>query len=212
MIIFAFDTETTDPGIPNWNEPSESPNQPHLAEVAALLFDDETGEVIEHYDTLIRPDGWNISMKLSDIHGITMERALAEGIDEREAVEQVLGMWSRASLRIAHAENFDTRMFRISIKRMGLTSEGMDVDTYAEHWSKAPRYCTMRKAQGLMKMQRVGCGGKFPTLAEAHQHFVGEPLEGAHEALFDAFACARLYMAMEKGYVPESLLIVPSQP
>lgn len=37
---------------------------------------------------------------------------------------------------------------------------------------------------------------KLPHLQEAHQHFLGKAFDGAHGALADAQACARVYYAL----------------
>ena len=72
MKPFIYDTETT--GLPDWNQPSEAPQQPHLVEIAALLFDGTTE--IEAFHTLVRPDGWNwdADNEAFKTHGITAER------------------------------------------------------------------------------------------------------------------------------------------
>ena len=82
--ILFFDTETT--GLPLWKEPSEDPRQPHLVELAALLVNPDTREMIAFMDVIIKPNGWTIPVDVSEIHGITTERALAEGIPEEEAL------------------------------------------------------------------------------------------------------------------------------
>lgn len=203
MKVFVTDTEST--GLPDWHAPSESEHQPHLCEIAAILLDDDTGEVLAAFDTLIKPDGWVILPEMTEIHGITMERAMAEGIPEKLALEQAIALWRQADRRVCHNEVFDARMYRIGIKRFwpGTPEE---VDAFAEEWSKAERYCTMRTST------KRATGRKFQKLTEAHEHFVGKPLEGAHEALYDALGCARLYMMLEKGYVPDSLWDVDSLP
>ena len=38
---------------------------------------------------------------------------------------------------------------------------------------------------------------KPPNLQEAHQFFLSVPFEGAHSALADAEACARVYFALQ---------------
>ncbi len=50
MKALAYDTETT--GLPDWNKPSDDPGQPRITQLAAELFDDETGEVLAGFHTL----------------------------------------------------------------------------------------------------------------------------------------------------------------
>lgn len=71
--ILFFDTETT--GIPDFKSPSDAPHQPHLVEVAALVIDEDTRQVINGFHSMVRPDGWTIPDEVAAIHGITTERA-----------------------------------------------------------------------------------------------------------------------------------------
>lgn len=89
-----FDTETT--GIPNWKEPSEHPDQPHIVQLAAELVDLDTQEVLDSMDVIVKPDGWIISEEMTAIHGITNEHALEVGIPEELALDMLLAMRQKA--------------------------------------------------------------------------------------------------------------------
>ena len=187
MNIIVFDTETT--GLPDYKQPSEMPHQPHIVELAALLYDDTTGELVEQLHAIVRPDGWVIPDEVADIHGITTERAMAEGRPEAEVLAEFLALHARCSLRVAHNEDFDQRIVRIAIKRLGAGATQEERDAIADAFKAAPKYCTMKtdaKARGV----------KWPKLAEAHLHHVGREMENAHSALADARACAAVYFAM----------------
>jgi len=56
--LLPFDTETT--GIPIWSTPSGNENQPHMVQLAAMLVDSETKEIVESMDVIIKPYGWVI--------------------------------------------------------------------------------------------------------------------------------------------------------
>ncbi|NID15013.1 3'-5' exonuclease [Luteibacter yeojuensis] len=203
MRVLVYDTETT--GLPDWKQPSESEHQPHIVELAALLFDTNTRELIAKQHTLIKPDGWIIPDDVAAIHGITTERAATEGIPEAEALAGFLDLHAMTDLRVAHNESFDARLMRICIKRFaaGDTQEARDL--IADAFKAAPAYCTCNSAKPIMKlpateaMRRNGKGHWFkpPNLQEAHQHFLGQTFEGAHSALEDAHACARVYFAIQ---------------
>jgi len=94
-----FDTETS--GLPLFSEPSEDPRQPHIVQLAAALVNLDTREVLEELNVIIKPDGWEIPDEVAVIHGITTERALAEGIPEIEALDRFLALNARAEVRIA---------------------------------------------------------------------------------------------------------------
>lgn len=200
MKILAFDTETS--GLPDWSQPSESPQQPHLVEIAAILFDD--GIEIDRFHAIIKPDGWTIPDEVAEIHGITTERALAEGIPEAQALSLFLALHTRSDMRVAHNEAFDQRILRIAIKRFyGETQD--ERDEFADTFKAAPKYCTCNAAKPILQLpptEKMAANPRFrnshkpPNLQEAHKHFMGVEFTGAHGAMADAEACARVYFAM----------------
>lgn len=181
--ILFFDTET--PSVPLWKEPSDHPDQPHIIQLAALLVDASTRELIEFMDVLIKPDGWSWLPEgpAFEKHGITFERAMAEGIPEADAVDQFLGLYAKCGLRVAHSINFDNRIMRIALKRHRPDAIPDD------EWKDKSRYhCTLAahsKAHGV----------KFTTLQDAYQFHFGRQFEGAHTALPDTKACMSIYFA-----------------
>lgn len=226
MLILAYDTETT--GLPVWKEPSESDVQPHLVEIAALLIDTDTLRVRDGFSAIIRPDGWtwDENSEAFRAHGIPLEHAQAEGIPEAEALAKFLHLHERADLRVGHNESFDARILRIAIKRYGFgDNPPLDSaearDEIADKFKGAPAYCTMRAACKEMKlpateaMRKSGRGRlhKNPNLNEAHEHYFNRPHDGAHRALADAEAAARLYLRLrleQPGMeIPHNLTFAP---
>ena len=208
MKALCYDTETQ--GLPLFNEPSEDPRQPHIVEIAALLFDD-AGQKIDSFHTIVRPDGWTIPDEVAAIHGITTERAMDEGIPEHQALAGFLAMHARADIRVAHNESFDARILRIAIKRFGYGASGLEQltqdhrDLIADQFKARPAYCTCTAAKPIMKLpptEKMMASPRFrnsfkqPNLQEAHKYFMGMAFDGAHGALADAHACARVYFAM----------------
>lgn len=184
-IIF-YDTETT--GLPDWKVPSDSEVQPHIVQLGALLVNADTKEVIEEMDVIVRPDGWIIPQEMTDIHGISQERALEEGIPEKEALELFIAMCGDNPLA-AHNRTFDKRIIRIATKRY--CDEAVQ-EAWADN--KERHVCTMIDAKKVMGLK------KNPTLAEAYEHFTEKKLEGAHNAMVDAKACMEIYFTMkDKG-------------
>lgn len=176
--ILFYDTEST--GIPEWKLPSDSPEQPHVVQLAAILADADTRKVISTMNVIVRADDWDIPEETISIHGITNKLANTVGVPEPLALDMFLNLW-RGSLRVAHNKTFDQRMIRIAIKRY--SKNPLMQDAWAE---KDNHFCTMRAAQTIM-------GGKQPTLGEAYEHFTGKVLEGAHNAMVDATACMEIY-------------------
>lgn len=184
-LILPFDTETT--GFPIWKEPSESKKQPHLVQLAAVLCDSDTQEVSEELDVIIKPDGWVIPDDVAEIHGITTERAMDEGIPEREALQKFLYLYQKSSLRIAHNTTFDNRIIRIALMRYM-----PDLIDDKEWKDKSKYYCTCSNAKKIM-------GGKSGhKLEEVYLHFTGKELKNAHTAIADARACMEIYFEINK--------------
>lgn len=195
-LIFFYDTETT--GLPDWNQPSNAPQQPHLVQLAACLVVPETRQIIQSMDVIIRPDNWEIPKDVSDVHGITTDYARAVGISEKLAVDMLWEMYSHR-LRIAHNESFDARIIRIALKRY------FD-DVMADNWKSAPggKECTAKLSTPICalppteKMMSAGrLHNKTPNLSEAYQFFTGRELENAHTAMADVLACMEVYWAVK---------------
>lgn len=182
-----FDTEST--GLPDWKNPSEAGHQPHIVEIASLLCDAE-GNVIDRYQAIVRPAGWEITPENSAIHGITHEQAMDEGIPEIEALDGFLALHARAGIRVAHNATFDDRIIRIAMSRYHSKELA---DSFKDNTEK---FCTCYSSRGPVGL------GKLPTLAEAYKHFTGEDLVEAHRAMPDALACARVYFALKGVAMP----------
>lgn len=185
LAIF-FDTETT--GLPQFNEPSEGENQPHIVQLASHLVDIESQRIIQSLDVIVKPDGWVIPEEVSNIHGITTEYALQVGIPEKQALELFLSLWSGRK-RIAHNTTFDNRIIRIATKRF--CSEDV-----IDAWALGEYECTGLITKPIMQLPPKGrYGYKMPKLSEAYLHFFGKELENAHTAIADVNACMEVYFA-----------------
>lgn len=193
MLLF-LDTETT--GLPNFNLPSDHESQPHLVQFAAVMIDDGGIERASVRLT-VRPDGWTIPADTAAIHGITTEIAAACGVDAGKVVDIYRGMLDQATIAIAHNANFDERIMRIASMRHGY--DRGDVEAIAK-----PLFCTMTKSTPVLNLppsERMVASGrtgpKPPRLSECIKHFFGEDLVGAHDAMIDVRACARVYFHLK---------------
>lgn len=195
-MILGFDSETSN--LPQWHEPSDSPSQPHLLQIAAILFD-MAGREVHRLSTIVKPgDGCVIGPEAFAAHGISIERAAAEGRDPVEVAREFEEMAKRATLIVGHNVSFDVRMFRIHAARH-----------LGYKWEKpCPTFCTMYKSAKFTRIpatEAMRKAGRFhfksPSLTEAHQHFFGEGFDGAHDALADVTASMRIFwhLVREKG-------------
>ncbi len=183
MRALFLDTETT--GMPDFGAPSESPQQPHIVQLAAALVDVDMRRTIASVDLVVKPEGWEIPAEVTAIHGITTEHAADVGVPETLAIEALLALWRSAQVRIGHNESFDARIVRIGLKRF-------QDDVIADAWKAFPAECTMRQARPICALPK----SKAPTLAEAHAILCGSPLHGAHSALGDMLGCMAVYWAL----------------
>lgn len=195
-MILGFDTETS--GLPNFHEPSDDPGQPHLLQIAAALYD-LAGREVHRLSKIVKPgEGCVIHPKALEAHGITLERAHAEGADPVQVARDFIEMARQATLIVGHNVSFDVRIKRIHAARhLGFK------------WDKpAPTFCTMYKSTGFTRIpatEAMRASGRFgfkvPSLMEAHQHFFGEGFDGAHDAVADVEASMRIFwhLVREKG-------------
>lgn len=201
-----YDTETT--GLPDWGTPSEDPCQPHIVNLCAKLVNLETREILNAFDVLIKPEGWawDDSDTSEDAafltHRITMARAAAEGIPEKEAVDMLLAMVATGEqlgtvILVGHNESFDRRMVRIALKRYFdrplAEGEADPGDQPSDAWKAMTAFCTCWQAHKFTKLPK----NKKPKLTEAYQHFFGQPMEGAHSASGDVAGCKAVYFAIQ---------------
>lgn len=179
--ILFYDVETSD--MIKYGLPSEHPDQPHIAEIAAILVSAETRDVISSLNVMVKPDGWSMSKEATEVNGLTDQMLEDHGVPEYLAVSMLLSMWrNSATKRVAYNKTFDIRMIRIAAKRMGMTDEAIDL------WSDkdANHDCAMR-------MYQLVHGGKNTKLVDAFESIMGEKYPSAHSALPDTYACAEVY-------------------
>lgn len=227
MKLLVNDTETN--GLPLFKEPSEDPRQPHIVQLAAMLIDEGPVPVtLDKMNRIIRPDGWSwddsegSEDKAFQAHGITMERAMDEGVPEAEAIEEFHALQLQCDMRVAHNGSFDDRIYRIAYKRHGAGNivsrqeDGTPVwkpmsqeerDIVADTYRMRPSFCTMKHTVNVLqlpptdRMRGAGFGYKFkvPKLTESFAHYFGFVFDGAHDAMNDVHACADVYFAIQRG-------------
>ncbi len=183
MIWLSFDTETT--GI----------DAPRLVELGAVLMEDERERAC--VSLIVRPGDYDeIPEAAARVHGITTVTALACGVPLIVAISTLTNLWAVASVRVAHNLEFDDKVIAAAMASLGRTST----------LPRPPGVCTKELAAPILNLpptERMCAAGydkpKPPSLREAYQHFFGEDPPGAHSALADARAAARVYLAIKGG-------------
>lgn len=181
-----------------------------LLQLGCLLVDASYKSVAE-ISVLVQPVGWKIEPGAEAVHGISQEKAEKYGLP----VEEVLSLWvrlcQRAEVCVCHNAEFDRKIVAGELAKAGWPS----VDKR--------HFCTMQEMTGVCqipaseKQKRAGFGEwKKSKLVEAYWHAFGEGFEGAHDAMADCRATARLYQWIkERGKaasVAASKIIGGSEP
>ena len=182
--LFFFDTETT--GLPrSWNAPlRDLDNWPRMVQLAWLLCD-EAGNELAHASRIILPQGYVIPAEASRIHGITTERALAEGIALADALDEVLPRIEEAACAIAHNVSFDEKILAAEFLRLGRPHPLL----------KKTTRCTMKESTDFCRLPG-NYGFKYPNLTELHRKLFKKAFADAHDALADVRACKAAYFEL----------------
>lgn len=194
--ILFFDTETS--GLPkNYKAPpSTGDNWPRVIQLAFQVYNDQ-GDLVEEYESLIKPDGWTITEEAEKVHGISMDKAMDEGVDIRIVLENFAECINMSDVLVAHNLNFDFSVLASEFLRYGFRAD------------KKPKLCTMQATTELMKLPSPYKKGqyKWPKLMELHEWLFNETFDGAHDALEDVRATARCFFELHR----RNMLIVPEQ-
>lgn len=193
MNLLFFDTETS--GLPDWHKPSDAPHQPHLIQIAAMLTDGDGNELAE-WSTIVQPGpGAVMEPKAFEAHGITLERAAAEGVPLTEVWEKFTSLLTGAQGVVGHNVPFDIRIMRIA----GVRATGMKWECPLEY------RCTMRMSTPILNLPPTAAmlaagfnKPKNPNLTECVRFFFDEDHSGAHDALADVRASKRVYFAIKE--------------
>nr|WP_294936282.1 DNA polymerase III subunit alpha [uncultured Flavobacterium sp.] len=197
-----FDTETT--GLPrSWSAPiTDTDNWPRCIQIAWQLHD-EMGNLIEHQDYLVKPEGFNIPYDAERIHGISTELAMEQGIALSEVLEKFNIALSKAKFIVGQNVGFDVNIMGCEFHRMNVGSAMVKMPVLDT--------CTEVTAE-LLKLPG-GRGGRYklPTLTELHQYLFGVPFSEAHNATADVEATTRCFLELIKRevFTKEELDVTP---
>ena len=153
MYLF-FDTETT--GLPrNWKAPvTDTDNWPRMIQLAWVEAD-FMGQIQAEHNYIIKPEGFVIPVEASNVHGITTEKAIAEGRDLHEILQIFAQSIAKNELIIAHNIAFDEKIAGAEFIR-----ENIDHELFAK-----PQLCTMQKSTNYCRLPGRYGKYKWPSLA-----------------------------------------------
>ena len=185
MYLF-FDTETT--GLPkNWKAPvTDVNNWTRMIHIAWILTD-EGGNRIETESFIIKPENFEIPRDASNVHGITTERALREGLDLEFVLNRFNELVDEAEYLVAHNISFDEKIVGAEFIRKNIPT----------NFNKKKKLCTMTVSTDYCKIPGP-YGYKWPKLSELHIKLFGEDFEDAHDAFVDVSATEKCFWEMRK--------------
>jgi len=182
-MFLIFDTETT--GLPaNYNAPlSDSNNWPRMVQIAWQLHDVH-GKLLEHNSIIVYPEGYTIPFNAAQVHGITTERAIAEGENLLKVLQKFSSTVGNCTYLCGHNIEFDLNIIGAEFYRLGLPNvfeTKKIIDTKSD---ETTNFCAIPG----------GKGGKFkwPTLTELYKKLFEHTFEAAHNAAFDVQATSKI--------------------
>ena len=169
--MLAFDLETT----------SANPKDARIVTSALVRIDGHDVQKVEH----LADPGIEIPQAATDVHGITTERAQAEGRPHEEVlkdtVDAIKAAWDDGLTLIVYNAAFDLTVLRSLTGDFTVTGPVFDpyvIDRVSDKWRKGKR-----------------------TLGAVCEHY-GVELGNAHEATADALAAARVAWKQVRQHYP----------
>lgn len=196
-----FDTETN--GLPKvYTAPiSDSENWPRLIQLAYCLADKDDNVWMED-SFIIKPVGFTIPDKAAEVHGITTERAMDEGVDLYQTLQDFAAHVYDSEIVVAHNIFFDKKIIYAEYYRNKMEESIEDL-------SNKEKICTMHKSTKHCQLPKPsGRGGyKWPKLEELYKVLFDEEMVGAHDALVDIKATTRCFWELKRLGVIEVKVI-----
>ncbi|MDZ4180022.1 MAG: 3'-5' exonuclease, partial [Coriobacteriia bacterium] len=172
-MYLVLDCETN--GLPrNRNARLDSVDSwPRAVQVAWGLYDRKHRNIsMESY--IVRPEGFAIPRDSERVHGISTERALAEGVPIGDVLARLSASIDKADLAIAHNVRFDGSVIAAEYYRLGLSPP----------ITPGNMVCTMEAGTDYCCIPGP-YGNKWPTLDELYRFLFNKSFTGAHDASID---------------------------
>lgn len=187
--ILFFDTETTgviSKRVRNCIE--DVALMPHIVQLS-WSFNDHEG------DFIIRPDGWTIPQEAANVHKITTERALKEGVPYVDAFKKFWVDLESADIICAHNAQFDIRMLIADYCRLTNKSRAQKFSEYI--YAKKCIDTMMETIDFVGACFPDGTVGKFPRLEELYFKLFQDTFN-AHNSMDDVRALRKCFYELKK--------------
>lgn len=174
-MILVVDTETT--GIPDFTGNPEDEGQPRLVQLGAILMD-ASYTIRAELNMLVSTHAQFSTPEVEKIHGIDKQTLMKYGFNELDVMVNFNYLCRRAEVIVAHNLKFDAFILGTAFHHAGIAAAPPE-----------KKFCTMTE---MAKVIKPGANGRV-SLMQSYQHAFGTKFEGAHDAMADVRACARLY-------------------
>ena len=193
--LLFFDAETT--GLPkDWDAPiKEVDNWPRIVQLAYSVYKTD-GTLIQEFNHIIKPVGFEIPADSTLVHGISQEQALQEGEEISSVIEKFIQAYEISDALVAHNMDFDYSV---------LGAEMIRADIFPEKKGGKGilKFCTKVITTPIVKidnpfwLKKKGQPYKWPKLEELYNFLFEEIIEDAHNAQADVRATARAFFALQ---------------
>ncbi len=195
MHTLVVDTETN--GLPPRGHNNNLELMPYMAQLAAVLYQNQ--RPVASFAVFTVPLDSNGVLqqmpkeKFFIENNLTDEVIAAVGVHYNVALAMLNNLARRADRIVAHNMPFDDPIIRAAYMRSGISDE---------IYTSKPRSCTMKTLEPVMKLpSKWGKGYKYPSLLEAYVTYVDPAgFDGAHDALVDVQAAAKVLWAIEDKF------------
>lgn len=172
--IIVFDTETT--GLPDHQLDEYDFDQPWIVQLGVVELID--WEIAGKMNVLVcPPEGAPFNESAVNLHGITPELCVADGLPTPVVLESFRQMCQGADLICTYNWRFDERMIRTAAQRLNVPLP-LWPDTTIEH-------CVMIQAQDFF--------GERIKLNTCYKRLFNRKLENAHDAFADTLAAMECF-------------------
>ena len=196
-MIVCWDTETT--GLPTTDKRPSKNNlqdfsQCHIVQLSAIRLDDD-GREVATFNRIIKPE-WYTSMPpmAESVHGVSFECAMSTGSSFDEVFADFIEFCGETKVFLAYNSQYDERMVGCELIRRNKVDD--------MRWFKKHEFTCVYKMYQAVECRRSG------KLTVVYRAYFDEDFEGAHDALADARATARVYFHL-KTLPPRKLSNIP---
>ena len=184
-------------------------DMPRIVQLSWIIAD-EDGNIEKKCGYLIKPVDFEIPDDAVNVHGITKEKALRDGVDIKEAISLFMTDLNNCNAIAGHNVSFDIQVLRGELERLKIANAIHDM----------PYYCTMHLSVDYCKIPTQAAyirsfsqyisyslnhpreyKYKYPKLIELYDFLFDDRFDNAHDANADVDATVKCFFELVKRKV-----------